>query len=68
LAQSDPRKTLWDLAVCLLGNDSRSVVGAAIKRVGESKVGEVLGSMAIKPPADPKPYFIKATQERGVVV
>lgn len=66
--ESDPRKTLWKLAVTLLGDDSRSVVGAAIKRVGESKVGEILGAMAVKPPADPKPYFIKATQERGVVI
>jgi uncharacterized protein YdaU (DUF1376 family) len=64
----DPRKMLWDMGLSLLGNDARSVIGQAIKRVGEAKVGEILGSMAAKPPADPKPYFIKATQERGVVV
>jgi uncharacterized protein YdaU (DUF1376 family) len=64
----DPRKLLWDLGVTLLGNDAKSVIGAAIKRVGEPKVGEILGKMAAKPPADPRPYFIKSTQERGVVV
>lgn len=64
----DPRKSLWDLGVNLLGTDARSVIGQAIKRVGEPKVGEILGKMAAKPPAEPKSWFIRATQERGVVV
>lgn len=63
----DPRKSLWDLGVNLLGTDARSVIGQAIKRVGEPKVGEILGQMAVRPPAEPKAWFIKATQERGVV-
>lgn len=63
----DPRKAIWDLGVSLLGADARSVIGAAIKRVGESKVGEILGQMAVRAPAEPKTWFIKATQERGVV-
>jgi hypothetical protein len=63
----DPRKSLWDLGVNLLGTDARSVIGQAIKRVGESKVGEILGQMSVRPPAEPKSWFIKATQERGVV-
>lgn len=64
----DPRKSLWDLGVNLLGTEARSVIGQAIKRVGEPKVGEILGQMAARPPAEPKSWFIKATQERGVVV
>ena len=64
----DPRKALWDLGVSLLGADGRSVIGKAIKRVGEPRVGEILGQMAAKPPAEPRSWFIKATQGRGVVV
>jgi uncharacterized protein YdaU (DUF1376 family) len=64
----DPRKALWELGVSLLGAEGRSVIGQAIKRVGEPRVGEILGQMAAKPPAEPKSWFIKATQERGVVV
>lgn len=64
----DPRKALWDLGKSILGVDAGSIIGAAIKRVKEARVGEVLGQMAVKPPADPKTWFIKATQERGVVV
>ncbi len=64
----DPRKALWDLGVSLLGARGRSVIGQAIKRVGEQKVATVLGGMAAKPPADPVPYFIGATQERGLVL
>ncbi len=64
----DPRQALWDLGKRILGTDAGSIIGLAIKRVGQEKVGEILGSMATKPPAEPKTYFLKATQERGVVV
>jgi uncharacterized protein YdaU (DUF1376 family) len=63
----DPRKQLWDLGVSLLGSDGRSIIGKACKRVGEPRVAEVLAAMTVKSPADPKTWFIKATQERGVV-
>lgn len=66
--ESDPRKALWDIGVSLLGEGSRSIIGMACKRIGPSRVGEILGTMAAKPPADPKTYFLKATQERGIVV
>lgn len=64
----DPLKTLWKLGVSILGEDARTAIGKAIKRVGPGKVGEVLGYMAVRPPADPMPYFQRATQERGVQV
>lgn len=58
---ADPRKALWDIGVSVLGSDGRSLIGKAIKRVGEPKVAEVLGHMAAKPMADPKAFFSKAT-------
>jgi hypothetical protein len=64
----DPRQALWTLGVSVLGANARSLIGGAIKRVGEPKVGEVLGSMALRPPAEPRSYFVAATQGRGVVV
>ena len=66
----DPRKALWDLGVSVLGNQARSLIGAAIKRTSETKVAEVLGYMAAKPMADPRAYFSAATREsekRGFV-
>jgi uncharacterized protein YdaU (DUF1376 family) len=67
IVHNDPRKALWDLGISLLGEEARSLIGKAIKRVGEHRVGEVLGQMAVSRPADPKPFFAKATQERGFV-
>ncbi len=66
---SDPRKALWDLGVSVLGPNSRSVIGAACKRVGEPKVAAVLGEMAADAKAEPKAYFIAATtpKARGFV-
>ena len=60
----DPRKQLWDLGVSLLGESARSLIGKGIARVGESKVGSVLGDMAARPTADPKAYFVAATTPR----
>lgn len=64
----DPRSALWEIGVKILGPSARSIIGQAIKRVGEGKVSEVIGHMAGRAPAEPRSYFIKATQERGVVV
>lgn len=60
----DPRTALWTLGVSLLGEKSRSVIGAACKRVGETKVAQILGEMATDPKADPKAWFVAATSER----
>lgn len=64
-----PRKQLWDMGVAVLGDKARSLIGQAIKRVGEQSVGEALGRLATKPMADPKTFFIKLTtpKERGFV-
>lgn len=69
LPTTDPRKALWDLGKTLLGPKSGGLISAAIKRVGEEKVAEVLGFMATKAMASPVPYFEKATapKERGFV-
>lgn len=63
----DPRAELWRLGVSILGDgeNCRKIIGRACREVGEAKVASVLGGMAVHPPADPIPYFIAATKERG---
>jgi uncharacterized protein YdaU (DUF1376 family) len=61
---ADPRKQLWDIGVSILGDKSRSLIGAACKRVGEAKVAEVLAQMATSTKAEPTAWFIAATTER----
>jgi uncharacterized protein YdaU (DUF1376 family) len=66
----DPRKKLFDLGKSILGASSGGLISDAIKRSGESKVGEVLGQMAVSSKADPKAYFVAATtpKERRVAL
>jgi uncharacterized protein YdaU (DUF1376 family) len=66
----DPRKAMFDLGVTLLGEKSRGLIGKAVSQIGEKKVAEILGAMAVKPPVDPVTYFAKATkpEERKVAV
>lgn len=66
----DPRKAMFDLGVKLLGERHRGLIGKAVSQIGEKKVAEILGAMAVKPPVDPASYFAKATQpeERKVAV
>lgn len=66
----DPRKAMFDLGVKLLGERHRGLIGKAVAQVGEKKVAEILGGMAVKPPVDPAAYFAKAIQpeERKVAV
>ena len=56
----------------ILGEKAGSIIGQARKRVGDSKVAEVLAALSVaRPPiSDPVPYFIRATtpKVRGVVV
>lgn len=59
----DPRKQIFDLGVSILGSDSRAIIAGAIKRVGETKVAEVLGHMAVSTKAEPRSYFIRSTTE-----
>jgi uncharacterized protein YdaU (DUF1376 family) len=65
----DPKSALWNLGVSILGEKNRSVIGAACKRVGDERVAQVLGEMALEARADPKAWFIAATtpKERGAV-
>lgn len=58
----DPRKAMFDLGVKLLGERHRSLIGKAVSQLGEKKVAEILGGMAVKPPVDPASYFAKAIQ------
>jgi uncharacterized protein YdaU (DUF1376 family) len=60
----DPKKALWDLGVSMLGEKNRSVIGAACKRVGDTRVAEVLAQMAADRKADPLSWFMAATSER----
>lgn len=66
----DPRKQIFDLGKTILGRSSGGLISQAISRVGEAKVGQVLGELALKVTADPKAYFSAATtpKERRVVV
>lgn len=66
----DPRKAMFDLGVKLLGERHRGLIGKAVSQIGEQKVAEILGGMAVKPPVDPAAYFAKAIQpeERKVAV
>ncbi len=66
----DPRKAMFDLGVKLLGEKGRGLIGKAVSQIGETKVAEILGAMAVKPPVDPVTYFAKATkpEERRVAV
>lgn len=66
----DPRKSMFDLGVKLLGARHRGLIGKAVSQLGEKKVAEILGGMAVKPPVDPAAYFAKAIQpeERKVAV
>jgi uncharacterized protein YdaU (DUF1376 family) len=60
----DPKKALWDLGVSILGDKNRALIGQACKRVGETRVAEVLAQMAADAKADPKAWFVAATSER----
>lgn len=60
----DFRKSIFDLGVKILGEKSRGLIGKAVSEIGDSKVGEILGSMAAKPPVDPVSYFAKAIKPR----
>lgn len=66
----DPRKAMFDLGVKLLGARHRGLIGKAVSQIGEKKVAEILGGMAVKPPVDPAAYFAKAIQpeERKVAI
>ena len=66
----DPRKAMFDLGVKLLGERHRGLIGKAVAQLGEKKVAEILGAMAVKPPIDPASYFAKTIQpaERKVAV
>lgn len=66
----DPRKSMFDLGVKLLGERHRGLIGKAVSQIGEKKVAEILGGMAVKPPVDPAAYFAKAIQpeERKVAI
>lgn len=66
----DPRKAMFDLGVKLLGERHRGLIGKAVSQIGEKKVAEILGGMAVKPPVDPASYFAKAIQpeERKVAI
>lgn len=66
----DPRKAMFDLGVKLLGERHRGLIGKAVSQIGEQKVAEILGGMAVKPPVDPAAYFAKAIQpeERKVAI
>lgn len=61
---------MFDLGVKLLGERHRGLIGKAVSQIGEQKVAEILGGMAVKPPVDPAAYFAKAIQpeERKVAV
>lgn len=58
---SDPRKALFDLGKTILGPTSGGLISKAIARTSETKVGEVLGHMALSTKADPRAYFEAAT-------
>lgn len=61
----DPRKEIFDLGIKLLGGSaasSRGLIGKAVSQVGEKRVAEILGSMAVKPPVEPRAFFAKAIQ------
>lgn len=67
--EPDPRKQLFDLGKTVLGRTAGGLISAAISRTSEAQVGKILGELAVKPMADAKAYFVKATtpKERGVV-
>jgi hypothetical protein len=64
-AESDkpnPRKALFDLGKQVLGSTAGGLISAAIKRKGEEEVAKVIGAMSVSAYADPRAYFVKATQ------
>lgn len=61
----DPRKILFDLGVSVLGSKNRSLIGKAVKEIGDQKTAELLAAMAATPPmGDPVEYFCRALQPR----
>lgn len=66
----DPRKQLFDLGKSILGPTSGGLISKAISETDEETVGAILGSMALKPTADPRAYFSAAIKrkERGGII
>lgn len=61
----DLRAYLWTLGLELLGKKNRALMGRMVKEHGETRVGQVLGEMAARPPADPVAYFVAACKGQG---
>lgn len=62
---ADPRKQLFDIGKTILGSNAGAMISKAISAAGESRVGAILGEMALRPTADPRAYFAAAVKAKG---
>jgi len=56
----DPRKRLFDLGKSILGANAGGLINKALASIGESRVGAILGEMALSTKSDPRAYFTAA--------
>ena len=57
VTEEDARTKLWRMAVEMLGEKARALVGKLIGKHGEKRVAQALGETAAANPADPRSYL-----------